>query len=371
MSIKISKVTASLMVIFSAYSLSSVAAMKIVSSGDRVDLSLSKKKIDNVADAPSLNKKDIVDNKITGGVTNFPLGLAVDTITPKGWTSNVGRDVELKEISWTGDAQWDDILDYLSETYNLSVNVDWDSKSILVDSDGAELTEGELGEVEHGRLNNLIVCSEDGKKFEVSSLIDPAKGGLNHRMGLKSIGNCGEGKIDIEKLVMDTDWNLQESVDKENKRLADAEKEDKELDKRIEEEQANLDRKNQVLYNKSYIVHGDGSYEDFLNGGGFIDVNQANPKSEYTYVYKKGRLFDTIDKWAEANGYTVKNDISDYMEQDFINHSDVSVKGDMYGVLDKVLGKYSKSDVPVNHAVYENGKIIHIFAGKYKSGYSN
>jgi hypothetical protein len=139
------------------------------------------------------------------------------------------------------------------------------------------------------------------------------------------------------------------------------------FDQALEMKHQNMEVEYRSDYNKSYVLHENGAFEEFINGGGRINVGEAAVDRSYTYVYKKGTLFGAIDEWADLNGYVVKNDIIDVNNKDYPNISTVYLKGNFFEVTSALLNKYKNAEYPVNHRFYKKGKVLHIFTGKYNT----
>ncbi|PSV01186.1 hypothetical protein [Photobacterium kishitanii] len=240
-------------------------------------------------------------------------------------------------------------------------------------------------------VDGLIYCQENGDKVRVDSDISDNGIEFNHDVKLTKIGKCENQKVNIEKMIMDTDWlenakkgsgdklgkgskNNGDEKQKSSKTIGKGENEkvsltDDQIEKRLIAENEVKQRGLRSDYSKSYILPKNGSFESFVNNGG--KIHNANPTDRYVYVYKKGKLFDTINKWSELNGFTVKNDVYDKEHIDYPNIADVKLEGNYKEVVTAVLNKYRNADTPLLHVFLESGgsHVLHIFDSKYQASY--
>lgn len=295
---------------------------------------------------------------INADFENIPLSIVADSIVPDGWSVTYSGDEGDLEVSWSGnDAPWYDIFKFILEDNNLQSEIDFHAHRI--DVKGIK------------KVNTTTISSADD--FTQKQMSNDAKAKVD------SVIDCNDDKcenkvINIEKLVLDTSWidavPVQDEVVKpEEKDIATktieqvAQNED-EFEQELLKKQQLKEQAMKTDYKKSFILHGDGSFESFVNNGGYIRENNADPEKSYTYIYKKGSLFTTINAWAAANGYTVKNEILE-AKKDYPNIADAYLQGNFYDVTTTLLDKYKNAKVPVNHRYFEKSKTLYIFSNKY------
>lgn len=292
---------------------------------------------------------------INADFEKIPLSIVADTIVPDGWSVSYSSDEGDMEVSWSGDdAPWYDIFKFISEDNNLKSEIDFHTHRIVVKkanwNSGAKVEPSSFSEI------------TSDAKAKVDSVLD-----CNDK-------ECESKIVNIEKLVLDTSWvdavteheEITAPVTKEETTLSieDVAKNENAFEEKLLKEQQEKEKMYKNDYKKSFILHEDGSFESFVNNGGYIGQNRADPEKSYTYIYKKGSLFTTINAWAEANGFTVKNEILD-SKKDYQNISDAYLQGNFYDVTTTLLDKYKNAKIPVNHRYFEKSKTLYIFSNKY------
>ncbi|MDK9793839.1 hypothetical protein [Vibrio sp. D431a] len=298
-----------------------------------------------------LAPRDLAGSIITASFTDMPLIVVLSHIVPNNFELDVDTNIEGKNISWNGSKRWDGVLRDLSAENNLLVHI---TKS----------------------PNKVSVVSTESNA-EITPVIQPVTTDVSEVV-ICDTADCKSGVVDIEKLVLDTSWAL---VEPEEEKLVLAEPsangqsltaEQIEAKERAEEESRIAEKREKLQlmrkqYEESYVRHGNGTFEEFVNGGGAESLKgQLDPNKTYTYVFKKGSLFTSIEKWADANGFKTRNEILAEYGKDFTNISDVYLKGNFYSVTKALLDRYKDADeTPVNHKFYTQGKVLHIFVGKY------
>ncbi|WP_210498576.1 hypothetical protein [Vibrio crassostreae] len=299
---------------------------------------------------------------------SIPFGIVVDTIKPPEWTVNYLNESENNIVSWSGESpNWIDVVKFISVNNDIIADINYAEKSILLSKESvAQKIPTPVSKPQPKAADSVIECKDV---------------------------ECSKQVINIEKLALDTSWvdaapkNVVKIVEgmpdmtsprgvKEveeakkvvkNTDLSAIERDEESFDKKLEAEHKRKEARLRREYGATYLLHGNGTFEDFVNGGGALSKGEANPDESYTYVYKQGTLFSSIEKWAELNGYTIKNDVKDKFGKDYGNISTVYLKGDFYAVTTRLLDKYRNAEYPINHKFYKKGKVLHIFSGKYNS----
>lgn len=356
---------------------------------------------------PSLGNDNLEEHGVVGQVvetktqkvevqfTEMPLAIVVDALKPKDWNAVYLNSTDNQSVSWGGNTDnWYDAIKFVGVANGLNIEIDFDKKTLNV-SKAVEVTKSKAAntatsdsssQFQPNNGNPVIPCVEQEQESTV------AQSKADEVLECKD-ENCTDKVVNIEKLVFDTTWTSEptavdtkvkdESLSNKDiaKRHSDTDKtvsvndntisklenEESNFDLELEKKHKDMELQFKSDYNKSYILHGNGTFEDFINGGGLIETAQADNNQSYTYVYKQGTLFTSIEKWAELNGYVVKNDILDIVNKDYPNISTVYLKGDFFEVTSALLNKYKNAEYPVNHRFYKKGKVLHIFSGKYNT----
>lgn len=324
------------------------AALRIITDADRQVVTNTH--INEQVTHNFLAPRDLAGSIITASFADMPLIVVLSHIVPNNFALDVDSDIEGEIVSWEGSKRWDGVLRDLSEAYGLLVHVTKDPNKVTIVGTGSttEITP------------TLVAPTTD-----VQSVVKC------------DTSNCDSGVVDIEKLVLDTSWATVD-VDAQKLVFKSPEENSDELTaedieaQELAEEESKIAQKGEKLdvmrqhYEDAYVRHGRGTFEEFVNGGAGESLKgNLNPKAPYTYVYKQGTLFTSIDEWAKANGYTVKNDILTEYKKDYPNYTDVHLYGDFFSVTSALLNKYGNAEVPINHKYYTQGKVLHIFVGKY------
>ena len=363
---------------------------------------------------PFYLKKNVV-----GFGKDIPLSLAMDSLKPPKWSVVYNSDVPSDQpVTWAHSGNWNDVLADIAKNNNLVSVIDWNAHNIRLmemtpspsdgdktamasvlsadDSPFAKTTTKTTTIVKQAKIETVVSTEVGGgtatDKQKVGSAKSVKAESKKHTVVSKKMvdsinlvdglvyeqgdDGCLNRKIDIEKMVMDTNW-LDGAAKKTNtdsaKPAVNSKLDPEFLEHKKEQEQIAKDKariaKLREDYNKAYILSGNGSFQDFVNGGGI--VTSANNDSHYVYVYKKGTLFNTINLWSEKNGFTVKNDVFDDHHIDYENVTDVKLEGTYKEVITTVLSKYRNAKTPVMFTFYEAGgsKVLHIFESKYRSSY--
>ena len=373
--------------------------------------------------APYYLKKNVV-----GFGKDIPLSLAMDSLKPAGWRVVYNSDVMSDQpVSWARSGNWNNVLEDIAKNNNLVAVINWGDHQIRLmemiptGSDAARDVMSSISSADDSPFSknstnktSVIKHSQGGVIETVETVVDShvsAKANdiksaqpsekvskkmedsiklVNGLIYSQDDGGCTNKKVNIERMVMDTSWlgdgkksssknsvgsksglqsttvggSLSTSVSNVNPEKSDL---DKEM-ARIAKDKIRI-KKLRGEYKDAYILSGNGSFQDFVNGGGIID--SASETHKYTYVYKKGMLFDTIKRWSDKNGFVVKNDVFDNHHIDYENVADVKLGGTYKEVVTTVLSKYRNASMPIMFTFYEAGgsKVLHIFESKYRSSY--
>lgn len=354
-----------------------------------------------------IGEKKFINHPVESFASDLPLGVVLPSIIPSDWTADISDELSEFPVTWEKTGNWDDVIVEISKRHNLVVMFDWNRNALEMRINDAEMLKLDTAEFKVADTKNELSAMTTGDKttHEPTFVTTPVVADEDMTVtdsvtfcSESSDGECSSQKVDIEKLVLDTDWldhDVPEASDAEVDANAtsndevgidpmvalnpevDGEKLDQIQRMENEQELSDLqkamerDRELRSAYKASYILHGDGSYEDFVNNGGFVE--HADPDTEYVYVFKRGKLFDTINKWSELNGYYVENDIFTGKKIDYPNSQDIKIKGKYRDVVTLLLNKYRHAEAPVNHKYYVGGgsHTLHIFESKYESLYLN
>ncbi|UKA04701.1 toxin co-regulated pilus biosynthesis Q family protein [Photobacterium damselae] len=366
---------------------------------------------------PYYLKKNVV-----GFGKDIPLSLAMSSLKPEHWKIIYNNDVKSDQpVSWSRSGNWNDVLGDIAKNNNLVAAIDWNAHQIrlmemiptggeakvaasnsikIADDSPFAHTQEQTTITKHKELAEIktVTTLVDGRagsgtKNEKSSNNGKQHVSKNMASAIKLVDGliydqdsdgCTTKKVNIEKMVMDTSW-LGEDKAKEKRDVSakrhqqvgvessgnhlDPEKMDhkREMDDLAKDKARIAKLKDE--FTQAYILSGDGSFQDFINGGGII--TKANENTKYVYVYKKGTLFNTINRWSNKNGFIVKNDVFDKHHVDYENIDDVKLKGTYKEVVTTVLSKYRNAKIPVMFTFYEAGgsKVLHIFESKYRPSY--
>ncbi|KPM98513.1 hypothetical protein AOG25_08700 [Vibrio alginolyticus] len=299
-------------------------------------------------------------------VADLPLSLIMDNLIPNGWNVQYGEGSAMKSVSIGGDGNWDEVLQSIVDENGLIGSVNWNSKSIFLQNDDVCLCE--TPQIADVSIEGIKAESE--QSLEIEKVTEVAKSDIGDAQKIAD-SLVGNEKVDIEKLVFEVDWlepkEVVEAVEvaKEEMKVADME-----IDKAIQLKAEHRNRVLQSEFKRAYILPGEGTFEEFANAGGLIGKGEAKNDEEYIYVYRQGKLFKTIDEWAKANGFIVKNEIAD-KNIDYTNIANYKIKGQFKEVTKMLLDKYKNARVPVNHTfmIYGDTKVLHIFESKFESLY--
>ncbi|MCY9866133.1 hypothetical protein OTK49_26710 [Vibrio coralliirubri] len=350
-----------------------------------------------------IGQKKFINHPVESFASDLPLGVVLPSIIPSDWTVDISDELSEFPVTWEKTGNWDDVIVEISKRHNLVVMFDWNRNALemkvndaeMLKLDSSKLTIAKTESINNGSDTAIAQIPQDPLFITTPVVADEDMSVADSVTfcSESSQGECSSQKVDIEKLVLDTDWlDDGEAIEHIDAELDAAYLVDSEIDSDSIEDSAKLDeiarleteqelsdletameRDHQLraAYNSSYILHGDGSYEDFVNSGGQID--DADPDTEYVYVFKRGKLFDTITKWSELNGYYVENDIFAAKKIDYPNSQDIKIKGKYRDVVTLLLNKYRNAEAPVNHKYYIGGGsyTLHIFESKYESLYLN
>ncbi|MCM0149239.1 hypothetical protein [Photobacterium galatheae] len=356
-----------------------------------------------------IGDKKFIHHPVDSFASDLPIGLALPSIVPSDWVIDISDELSEFSVSWDKTGNWDDVIVEISKRHNLVVVFDWNRNVIQMKLNDAEMLDLNLDQLDVAESPSAEVPvarkNAEGKyEFSMKPVVHEEDKSVTDSLVVcaeATMDGCTTQKIDIEKLALDTQWLESESKAFEGNEEIDKTKVDKvasptgkevesassdlsgtnqpediaQIEK--EREMADLklaierDKKLRAEYQSSYILHGDGSYEDFVNGGGFVE--EADPDTEYVYVFKRGKLFDTIKKWAEFNDFYVENEIFENKRIDYPNSQEIRIKGKFKDVTTLLLNKYRKAEVPVNHKYYTGGgaNTLYIFESKYESMYVN
>ncbi|ELP5898550.1 hypothetical protein QTV49_000424 [Vibrio vulnificus] len=351
-----------------------------------------------------IGEKKFINHPVDSFASDLPIGLALPSIVPNDWEVDISDELSGYSVSWDKTGNWDDVIVEISKRHNLVVVFNWNRNIIQMKSNDAEMLELDYDDLPLSKeqKSNTEVKNVEGKyEFATKPIVHEQDKSVTDSLVVctsHADGGCSDRKVDIEKLVLDTDWlilgegslnkSVQQSsvdelfaqtIDRANNLSVETSSSKPEDVANIEKERelADLtlaierDKKLRSEYKSSYVLHGDGSYEDFVNGGG--SISEVDPDKEYVYVFKRGKLFDSINKWAELNGFYVENEIFDNQRVDYPNNQEIRIKGKFKDVTTLLLNKYKKAEVPVNHKYYTGGgaNTLHIFESKFESMYVN
>lgn len=352
-----------------------------------------------------IGEKKYINHPVDSFASDLPIGLALPSIVPSDWEVEISDELSEYSVSWDKTGNWDDVIVEISKRHNLVVVFDWNRSIIQMKSNDAEMLDLNFNDLEldSTQVSGNAEKSDEGKyEFATKPIVHEEDMSVTDSLVVcaeQTTSNCSNRKVDIEKLVLDTEWldletgtdvvdNEKVAIDKNNfqgskpddrlfndkiisskpEDVASIEKERELADLKLAMER---DKKLRAEYKSSYILHGDGSYEDFVNGGGYVEV--ADPNKEYVYVFKRGKLFDSVNKWSELNGFYVENEIFDNQRVDYPNNQEIRIKGKYKDVTTLLLNKYKRAEVPINHKYYAGGgaNTLHIFESKFESMYVN
>ena len=356
-----------------------------------------------------IGEKKFINHPVESFASDLPLGVVLPSIIPSDWTADISDELSEFPVTWEKTGNWDDVIVEISKRHDLVVMFDWNRNALEMRINDAEMLNLDTAEFKVTETKNdpTEVSSTEKVVHEPTFVTTPVVADEDMTVtdsvtfcSESNDGECSSQKVDIEKLVLDTDWIEHDSQEVSTSEVMDnadttssdeavndpmmaldPEEDGEKLDQiaRMETEQElsdlqkamERDRELRAAYRSSYILHGDGSYEDFVNNGGLIE--NADPDTEYVYVFKRGKLFDTINKWSELNGYYVENDIFTGKKIDYPNSQDIKIKGKYRDVVTLLLNKYRHAEAPVNHKYYVGGgsHTLHIFESKYESLYLN
>jgi hypothetical protein len=386
----------SLALVVSSVPFAAFAHLNIVTAEGRVE-QLKPVSLDNdvYKQVVDLGNKKFINHPVKSFANDLPLGLALPSIIPSDWVIDVSDELSNFPVSWEKTGNWDDVVVEISKRHNLVVLFDWNRHVLKMKANDAEMLDihedidfvKPMATEQYNKPEPKLapVVRLDA---EVQSITD----GLV-KCSDNSSDDCSSPKVDIEKLALDTNWISEtgattseealpiEKVEIKSSKIANSvnvgtnpeqvSMHELHQEERLLDEAMVRDKQLKSDFRKSIVLHGDGSFEDFVNGGGL--VTQADPDTEYVYVFKRGKLFETINKWAELNDFHVENDIFATKKVDYPNAQDIKIKGKFKDVVTLLLNKYRKADVPVNHRYFIGGgsSTLHIFESKYESLYVN
>lgn len=346
---------------------------------------------------PAANKPQLEQHVIPSGpkelnhiidVNDLPFSYAIDSIKDSDWSVSYKDGADKVPVTWKGEHKsWVSLVKFISIDHDLSADIDHAAKRISIARSGNIAAPEQSLKAPHRNAQTKPQQVEKQVAVDVQNTADDV-------ITCMGIG-CTRPTISIEKLAIDNSWfSHSEAEEKvavvqkkhDIKKLVHGEAElseepsvdlDKTLDTaKFDSEEAAQDLARELKHKereakarsdfaRSIIFHGKGTYEEFLNGGGRIEIGTADPETKYTFLLTKGSLFENVQKWAELNGYHVKNDIRDNLRKDYQIHSNVYLYGSFYDVTTNLLERYRNADYPVNHKFYKKGKMLHIFSDKY------
>lgn len=346
---------------------------------------------------PAANKPQLEQHVIPSGpkelnhiidVNDLPFSYAIDSIKDSDWSVSYKDGADKVPVTWKGEHKsWVSLVKFISIDHDLSADIDHAAKRISITKSGnISAPEQSLKALTKNKYKKP-------QQVEQQVAID-VKNTADDVITCMGIG-CTRPTISIEKLAIDNSWFSHETPEEtvapvakkhDIKKLVHgvedlADEPTTELDStldtaKFDSEEAAQDLAREMKHKerelearkdfaRSIIFHGKGTYEEFLNGGGRVEIGAANPETKYTYLLTKGSLFENVQRWAELNGYHVKNDIKDLLRKDYQIHSNVYLYGSFYDVTTNLLERYRNADYPVNHKFYKKGKMLHIFSDKY------
>ena len=335
---------------------------------------------------PAANKPNfdelVVDSEPSGkihsiDVDELPLVFVIDNIADSNWSISYSDGIENTPITWKGEhTSWLSLVKFIAIDHDIKADIDLESKRITISAPS-------VSQVDSEKDTNKPVTNTDSQ--------DVADG----VMTCMAIG-CERQAIDIEKLAIDNSWftpmptnearadsvsvdprveklidgeadleNYQDAESIANIDIDELEQKERLNDLTRETEQRAREAKMRSDFTKATVLHGRGTYEEWMNGGGLIPHGTVDPEKKYTYLLKKGSMFDNVENWARQNGYHVDNVIKDKLRRDFQIRSDVYIYGSFYEVTTNLLKRYRKADFPVNHTFFTKGKTLRIFSDKY------
>ncbi|ELP6119051.1 TPA: hypothetical protein I7730_20410 [Vibrio vulnificus] len=346
------------------YSTASIAQSVIVTDAPRGYVRVDPINYALSANLTNRGEPKYIKKQIDLVVADLPLSLIMDNLIPNGWSVQYGEGVAMKSVSIGGDGNWDEVLQSIVDENGLMGSVDWNSNSIFLQNNDVS----ETPEIANVGIEDFKVESNLSNESAKVAVMEQSDIGEAQKIADSLVGN---EKVDIEKLVFEVDWlEPKDTVDLQKPISLEPKVADKEIDKAIQLKAEHRNRTLQSEYKRAYILPGEGSFEEFANAGGSIGSGEANNDEEYIYVYRQGKLFKTIDEWAKANGFIVKNEIAD-KNIDYTNIANYKIKGQFKEVTTMLLDKYKNARVPVNHTFMIHGdtKVLHIFESKFESLY--
>ena len=386
----------SLALVVSSVPFAAFAHLNIVTAEGRVE-ELKPVSLDNdvYKQVVDLGDKKFINHPVKSFANDLPLGLALPSIIPSDWVIDVSDELSSFPVSWEKTGNWDDVIVEISKRHDLVVVFDWNRHVLKMKANDAEMLDIS-GDVDFAEPAETEPCNKPEPKLapvvELDTEVQSITDGLV-KCSDNPNDDCSSPKVDIEKLALDTNWIAEteatpseeplpvEKVEIDSSKITnggnigtnpdEVSQHELEQEEQLLDEAMARDKQLKADFRKSIILHGDGSFEDFVNGGGL--VTHADPDTEYVYVFKRGKLFETINKWAELNGFHVENEIFAAKKVDYPNAQDIKIKGRFKDVVTLLLNKYRKADVPVNHRYFIGGgsSTLHIFESKYESLYVN
>lgn len=319
-------------------------------------------KVEPRHEAESMNTVDFID---------LPLSFVVNTLKTEDWDVSYQNGTENAVVSWKGtNKNWQDIIKFITIDNDMHADINHPAKRIVISRS----------------LSPTQPKPRSNKAVEETA---------DEMMSCMSIG-CEKPTISIEKLAIDNSWfsseaikvanlgdtdtmsqkedsdkttpifeGIKQDAEKEIAEVSDLELKEKAFDIALERKHAEREEMFREQFKNAVIFHGKGTFEEFVNGGGAIGLKEADPNTPYTYVFKKGTLFDTIDTWSAYNNFTVKNDIKTNLGKNYRNIADIYIYGTYLDVTRNLLDRYKHADYPVNHQFYTQGNVLHIFGDKY------
>ncbi len=347
-----------------------------------------------------IGNKQYIKHTVESFASDLPIGLALPSIVPSNWIVDISDELKIYNVSWDKKGNWDDIIVEISKSHNLVVSFDWNKYELSIKPNDAEMLFFDNSDVHVADISlevdatkgitkspKDIVAKEFDDNIEVSKVkidsnivVTETDQDIADSLIACKGHDCSMQKVDIEKLVLDTDWEDKIQNTNVSEPITDIDYDAKDIEVEIarlemEREQEILknakerDAKLRMDYDKATILHGDGSFEDFVNNGGILDSLDLD--SEYVFVFKVGKLFDTINDWSGIAGFHVVNDIKNKHHIDYPIGQEIRIKGKYKDVVTLLLNKYKNAKIPVNHMYYSGGgaNTLHIFESKFKSSY--
>ena len=186
----------------------------------------------------NIGNKKFVNHPVDSFATDLPLGVVLPTILPLGWVSDISDDLSLFPVTWSKTGNWDDVLVEISKQHDLVVMFDWNRNIVKIKENDAELLKiKDVSIVSFDVTENDITDKTIEPVFETNTVVAEKDKEITDSLVVCTENEgaaCSSLKVDIEKLVLDTEWLDNPSLSKENKIDSNLISESEENDKNSE-----------------------------------------------------------------------------------------------------------------------------------------